>query len=311
MAFSNGGVMIEDAPSLLSRLTRLKVSNNSPDPAPHKPLLLLAVMDLFQSGLLTSNPIPRSAELTFQFMTYSRVVAHRRNALDVRMPFHHLGGDGVWEPLDGSLQRSPDKKLTRFARCSGGVFAAFSDQTFRDQARRILIARWFTPSEQLALAAILGIPEAELGEEAAAVAPVDRNNAVNRGRDVKFRLVVVAGYAFTCCLTRHRLTTISRGSLVDAAHIHQFADSRNNDPRNGIALSKNAHWMFDQGLWTITDDLTVKVAHGHFTEDCPHGEGLAKFDGQPLLVPIDPRLRPDPAHLSWHRQKKFLGGEQA
>src|SRR6266540_2520352 len=32
----------------------------------------------------------------------------------------------------------------------------------------------------------------------------------------------------------------------------KFADSRNNDPCNGIALCKNAHWLFDQGLWTIS-----------------------------------------------------------
>jgi len=58
---------------------------------------------------------------------------------------------------------------------------------------------------------------------------------------------VVSAYNFTCALTAYRLTTITAGSIVDAAHIHEFRDSRNNDPRNGIALSKNAHWTFDQG----------------------------------------------------------------
>lgn len=301
--------MLNDAPSLLSQLMRLRVNRNNPDPAPHKPLLLLAVMDLVESSVITSNPIPRSAELTYQFMTYSRIVAHRRNRLDIRMPFHHLSGDGVWEPLDQLLQPSPDKKLTHFARCSDGVFAAFKDQNFRDQARRVLISHWFLPSEQVALAAILSIPEIELGAAAAAIDTAERDRAVKEGRNVKFRLVVVAGYSFTCCLTRHRLTTISRGSLVEAAHIHQFADSRNNDPRNGIALSKNAHWMFDQGLWTINDDLTVKVAHSHFAEISPHGKELAHFDGQPLLIPADPNLRPDPIYLSWHRNNRFLDGE--
>jgi len=263
-------------------------------------------MDLIESGVISSNPIARSAELTYQFMTYSRIVAHRRGALDIRMPFHHLSGDGIWEPLDAQLRPSPDKKLTHFARCSDGVFAAFKDPAFRQQARRVLIARWFMPGEQLALAATLNIPEGELGTAVAAVTDADRASAEKQGRDVRFRLVVVAGYAFTCCLTRHRLTTTSRGSLVDAAHIHQFSDSRNNDPRNGIALSKNAHWMFDQGLWTINDDLTIKVARTHFTEDHPHGRGLVEFDGHPLLEPADPNLLPDPTYLAWHREKKFL-----
>lgn len=147
--------MISDAASLLARLTRLNTSKQSPDPAPHKPLLLLAVMDLIESGAITSNPIPRSAELTYQFMTYSRIVAHRRGALDIRMPFHHLSGDGVWESLDAQFGPSPDRKLTQFARCSGAVWAAFRDPAFREQARRVLIGRWFTPSEQVALAQCL------------------------------------------------------------------------------------------------------------------------------------------------------------
>lgn len=302
-------MMIADAASLLSKLTRLNTSKKSPDPAPHKPLLLLAVMDLIESGTITSNPIPRSAELTYQFMTYSRIVAHRRGALDIRMPFHHLSGDGVWEPLDAQLRPSPARKVTQFALCSDGVWAAFHDATFREQARRVLISRWFTLSEQLALAATLNIPEGELGTAVAQVAEAERATAVKQGRDVQFRLVVVAGYAFTCCLTRHRLMTTSRGSLVDAAHIHQFSDSRNNDPRNGIALCKNAHWMFDQGLWTITDDLTVKVARTHFTEHHPHGKGLTEYDDMPLLAPADPTLKPDPVYLEWHRRKKFLDNE--
>jgi putative restriction endonuclease len=293
-----------------AKFANLKVDRARGDPAPHKPLLLLAVIDLIESGRLTSPLIPLSAELTYQFLTYWRIVAHRRKtAPDVRLPFHHLSGDRIWEALEAQQQPSAERKLTRFARFTDAVFALFLDPTFRQQARHILIVSYFLPSEQVALAETLGIPEAELGAAVSAVATVDRESAVQRGRDVKFRLVVVSAYSFTCCLTRHRLTTISRGSMIDAAHIHQFADSRNNDPQNGIALSKNAHWMFDQGLWTITDEYTVKVAHSHFAEEHPHGKALAEFEGENILLPDDVNLRPDSAYLAWHRKKKFLGGQ--
>jgi putative restriction endonuclease len=301
--------MPDERQSLLNRFARLKTDRARGDAAPHKPLLLLAVMDLIESGRLTSAVIPLSAELTYQFLTYWRIVAHRRkSAPDVRLPFHHLTGDRVWEPLNAQQQPSVDRKLTRFARISDAAFALFINPEFRHQARQILIINYFLPSEQLALAEILGIPEAELGAAASSIAKTDRENALQSGRDVRFRLVVVSAYSFTCCLTRHRLTTISRGSMVDAAHIHQFADSRNNDPRNGIALSKNAHWMFDQGLWTITDEHTVRVAHQHFSEEHPHGKALAEFDGATILLPDEVELRPDPVYLAWHRKKRFLGG---
>jgi putative restriction endonuclease len=93
---------------------------------------------------------------------------------------------------------------------------------------------------------------------------------------------------------------------VDAAHIHEFRDSRNNDPRNGIALSKNAHWTFDQGLWTIADDYRIIVAVGHFAEAGPNEESLlVSYHGRRLQLPEDKSLWPDPIHLAWHRKARF------
>src|SRR5260221_2651663 len=92
------------------------------------------------------------------------------------------------------------------------------------------------------------------------------DEAAKQGREARFRLRIVAAFNYTCALTRYRLTTISGATIVDAAHIHQFSDSRNNDSNNGLALCKNAHWLFDNGLWTLTDDYKVIVAEGHFAE---------------------------------------------
>src|SRR5204863_6868799 len=100
------------------------------------------------------------------------------------------------------------------------------------------------------------------------------SEASERGRDVRFRLNVVAAYNYTCALTGYRLMTLSAGTIVDAAHIHQFARSRNNDLQNGLALCKNAHWLFDNGLWTIAEDYTILVAADHFSEDSPDQKAL-------------------------------------
>ncbi|HYH63470.1 MAG TPA: HNH endonuclease [Urbifossiella sp.] len=299
---------MDDSTEVLHRLAKLKVDRARGDPAPHKPLLLLAVLDLLDAGRLTLPTIPLSAELTYQFLTYWRIVAHRRKAApDIRMPFHHLSGDRIWEPLDANLQPSLDRKLTRFARLPDMIACLFGNKGFCQMARRVLVASYFLPSELIALAATLGIPESELVTTGAAIATTEREAAIQRGRDVKFRLVVVAAYRYTCALSRHRLTTITRGSMVDAAHIHQFADSRNNDPRNGLALSKNSHWMFDQGLWSIAENLTVLVASSQFTEEYAGGTPLTSYAGQRLMLPDDEQLWPDPTYLAWHRGKKYLG----
>jgi putative restriction endonuclease len=117
----------------------------------------------------------------------------------------------------------------------------------------------------------------------------------------------VAAYNYTCALTGYRLTTITAGSIVDGAHIHQFADSRNNDPRNGLALCKNAHWLFDQGLWSITDDYRVVVATGKYAEDSPDQKSLMQYHGELIRLPKNNELWPNPVYLTWHRKKKFQG----
>jgi len=100
---------------------------------------------------------------------------------------------------------------------------------------------------------------------------------------------------------------VSAGAIVDAAHIHQFAKSRNNDVRNGLALCKNAHWLFDNGLWTIADDYTVLVAGEHFSEDHPDQKSLREYQGKKLRLPRDAELWPSPVHMAWHRKQRYLG----
>ena len=99
---------------------------------------------------------------------------------------------------------------------------------------------------------------------------------------------------------------MTAGSIADAAHIHQFASSRNNDPRNGLALCKNAHWLFDNGLWTLTDDYRVIVAAGRLSEDSPDQKALAQYHGQKIRLPADPKYWPSPIHIGWYRKNRFL-----
>jgi putative restriction endonuclease len=104
------------------------------------------------------------------------------------------------------------------------------------------------------------------------------------------------------------LTTLAGGTIVDAAHIHQFAASGNNDIQNGLALSKNAHWMFDNGLWTLTDDYRVVVATSHFVEAGPDGLFLQQHHGCPIRLPSDTTKRPGTEFLAWHRSNRFADG---
>jgi putative restriction endonuclease len=299
--------MITRTDHWLTKFSKLRVDRARGDPAPHKPLLLLALCDSVEKATLPNGVLSLSPELAFRFYTYWSIVAERRpQRPDVRLPFHHLASDGLWSALDEHGHQSTDRTLTKFARLPSDLAAFLEDPVARDRARHLLVAKYFRPSERIALYEMIGLPVPDRSDIESNASYKSPEEARMAGREARFRMRVVAAYNYTCAFTAYRLTTITAGSIVDAAHVHEFRDSRNNDPRNGIALSKNAHWTFDQGLWSVSDDYRIIVAIGHFTEAGPnHLDMLESYHGKRLFLPEDNSLWPDPIHLAWHRRTTF------
>ena len=286
----------------LGKITKLKVDKASGDPAPHKPLLLLVICELAELGALGTLILPLTGELAFRFTGYWTVVAARRTkGPEVRMPLYHLKREGFWQPLDKYGEPAVDKKLTTQVRFDPGFLACLQEPQFRRQARLLLITTYFRPQEQVALGSLLDldIPSQNVVREQ--LPDYNTEQAIQQGREARFRLTVVPAYDYTCALTRYRLVTVGSGSIVDAAHIHKFADSRNNDPANGIALCKNAHWLFDQGLWSLDDDYRVLVSHERFEEAGPASYLLREFEHAPIMQPVNPIYLPSRKCLAWHR----------
>ncbi|TRZ51333.1 hypothetical protein D4S03_05280 [bacterium] len=296
-------MIIKDQKYWLHKLATLRI-DRSHGPAPHKPLLLLVLMEMVEKGEIASLEVARSPNLVFRFSVFWSVVANRRKqSPEVRLPFHYLGSSNMWQPLTADGKPSPDKKLTTMIRFDPSFFDCLTNQKFRDRAQRILIETepYFLPEERAALYSMLKIkpivPEIREYEEL-------YRTSIQTGRDARFRIeVVVLAYKHTCALTGYRLTTLEMESIVDAAHIHAFSDSRSNDPRNGLALSKNAHWQFDRGLWSVNDDYRVLINTEKFIEDGVPGQRLADFEGRRVFLPSDPKYWPEYCYLDWHRKR--------
>lgn len=165
----------------------------------------------------------------------------------------------------------------------------------------------FQPHERVALCSLCGLAIPSDEQIAQDASYRSQEDGQQQGRAARFRLSVVPAYKYTCAFTGYRLTTITGASIVDAAHIYEFADSRNNDVRNGLALCKNAHWSFDTGLWTLSDEYKVIVAVDAFSEESPHGKALGDHHGLQLRLPDDKSMWPDPVHIAWHRSNRFQG----
>ena len=296
----------------LGKLANLNVARTADrGAAPHKPLMLLTVIDLIESGDILDGWVKYDVRLVSRFRDYWELVQNRqRNSPDIPMPFNALGGDKdqVWQCFTTDGHSSKSKLTTRLCHLDPDLYACLQDADFRRDARRTLVGIYFTPTEQVMLCARLGLPARKTEAIAALRADAAAFKASQKkGCDSRFKSDVLGGYYFTCALTGYRLDT-EACSIVQAAHIHQHAVSGNDDPRNGLALTPDAHWMFDTGLWTVIpkgDDLLIHVALGRFSESSPQGRLLAYFDKQPLHFHNHARLRPNPAHLAWHQTARF------
>ena len=175
----------------LDRLDRLRVDRNQEKgPAPHKPLLLLAALDLWEEGGLRDGWVELGPELILRFQNFWPIVAERRrNRGDIRMPFHALGTDGVWSVFDREGRPSRSRDTSVRACLDGELLQCLDDPGFREQARQRLIARYFPPAEQVALDAALGL-EAD-AKHILAEDPREYRRARETGRSARFKNLVV------------------------------------------------------------------------------------------------------------------------
>lgn len=307
----------------LKKLRKLRVDRASKPPAPHKPLLLLAILDLIESGDITTPQVKLTPELAFRFLAYWEVVSARGRSIGrVELPFFHLQSDGIlWhvahDGLDAalaSIRPTSVELLNRVishAELPDELFALMSDQRSRKVIRQTLIGGdWFLPDERMKLNAILGI-EADPSMQAGELAPSEEPEEVCRIRDIRFRLRIVPLYRYACLLCGTKILLPSGITLVEAAHIHQFARSRNDDITNGMALCRNHHWAFDQGLWTLGQDYEVIVAKNAFIEEAPNQRSLRAYHLRRVdLSWLEVGHRPSQKHLDWHRKHKFIGDGQ-
>ncbi|MFN7138313.1 MAG: HNH endonuclease [Limisphaerales bacterium] len=97
--------------------------------------------------------------------------------------------------------------------------------------------------------------------------------------------------------------TADGSSIVDAAHIEPWSETQNDDITNGLALSKNAHWMFEEGLWSVDDQLRIIVNTKNFREHDPEVIRLNSYAGRHLQFDPASKLRPSLKFLQWSRSR--------
>ena len=127
---------------------------------------------------------------------------------------------------------------------------------------------------------------------------IEETKGANLFNSVSFRDFVLLGYQNKCAITSEAIYYDKLINL-EAAHIKPKSHSGSFLPCNGIAMSRDIHWAFDRGMFTINDDYTITVH-----EDIKNTI-LSKYDNQKINVPIEDFFKPEKNFLKYHKEKVF------
>lgn len=123
-------------------------------------------------------------------------------------------------------------------------------------------------------------------------------------RSQGFRQAIVIAYDHRCATCGIRVRTSDGRTVVEAAHIIPWSESRNDHPTNGLALCKLCHWCFDEGVVGIDQRRAILISRQ--LEAVPNVPAhLATLQQRPIIGPENSALAPDLTALLWHQRHVF------
>lgn len=314
--------MNKDLNYYYQKFSKLRVDRSHGSVAPHKPILLLSVIDLVEQGIVRHNRIVLSAELIATFLKFWGQLGSDAHRSNIALPFFHLKSDGFWhlKPNPGyevaiaSGQRAGTintlRQAINYAYLDDELFELLLIPNFRHSFISSLINTWFS-SEQGQIESLLNInalqSEAEdLRQSGGAIyQPEDlKDEAKTVVRDAAFRRVIVSIYEYRCAFCGLQVIDGLGQNIVDGAHIKPFSQFYDDRIDNGISLCKNHHWGFDRGWFAIEDDYTLVISVG-LREESPHAIPMREFNGDRIRLPGQQQYYPRIEALRWHRENIF------
>ena len=283
---------------------------------PHKPCMLLAVIDVAECGALERNEIRYESALLERFALYFKAVSGPTDRPTPYYPFFHLRGDDFWHlhPVPGHenyLTGAGDRVRhshngivlnTAHASLDSELHALLLDPTGRHELREALMEGW--PQDKrdqvwniLKENRLANQYESALRHAVVHDAAVEFPKTSARVRSAAFRHVVLEAYDYRCAASGWRLVFPDGTSLVDAAHLIPFAESHDDNPRNGIALTPTYHRALDKGLIAPGPDMKWHVSNILDRRILDH-RPLLDLDGQDVILDKR-RYKPFETALEW------------
>lgn len=288
--------------------------------APHKPILLLSVIELISQGKITHNRIYLSPELIATFLKYWTNLGSENHHSNIALPFFHLTSEKFWflAPNPGFEAAIASRVKIRtlkaledavsHAYLDDELFEFLQDSQSRTHLIKTLIQTWFgQQTEKIdTLYAVDKFEEIQLRlfEKGGAIYQLKdlKDEDKTFVRNAAFRRIVVSLYEQRCAFCHLKIISSDNQTIVDGAHIKPFSEFRDDRFANGLALCKNHHWAFDRGWFSISDDYRIIVPGNRITEEPPNkSRTMQEFNHEPLFLPSQEAYYPSQESLHWHR----------
>jgi putative restriction endonuclease len=297
--------------------------------APHKPILLLSILQSFAAGEIDSNQILISPDLIIRFKdNWSRYVVTEHNC-NFSLPFFHMGSEPFWRliPLYGmelAITKSNSirsfknlKETLAYAEIDKELAFLMSDKVSNLLLQEELLDFYFphykeSESGQVSLFESLA-NELAVADRAEYQSKMEALKNTLSKEEFEEEVFVRSGvikreipklYNYKCAISGMRITSTTSAQMVDACHIVPFAVSKDDTIPNGFALSPNLHRAFDRGLITINENYLVRISP--CLKDAGSPYSIKQFEGVELFLPSDPKHYPSQENFSWHRKEKYV-----
>ncbi|RDV16891.1 restriction endonuclease [Pontibacter diazotrophicus] len=305
----------------LKKFTRLRQGVTKYGKAPHKPVLLLSFIELFEKREITDNMVYISPELVALFKETFALLVRTAHTSDFSLPFYHLTAEGFWTVRTkvGTALNVHIKSINTlnevvdYGCFADDLYSLLTNTESRNILKTVLLDHYFpnTKSEYLKTKQggyIQNLQSYLLNESPAgyALALTDTDEEELFIRGGLFKKLVPQVYNHTCCISGMRLVSNHGFSMIDACHIVPFSLSKDDKINNGLALCPNLHRAFDRGLISVDERLTVLVSDA-IAEDTTNNYALRHLKRKPLTLPFGAKHYPEAGNLAWHRQHVFKG----
>jgi putative restriction endonuclease len=315
----------------LTQLKKLRRSRNKKiGAAPHKPILLLAIIEGIEKGDIISNRIAITPELVLYFKDIWSKLVTTAHSPNFALPFFHMKSEPFWRliSLDGAVipvtasgsikSLSGLKDALAFAEIDKALMFFLFDPVSREVIKMELLEFYFPETKNM-----LNVSEksfiAQLEEQ---VLNDDRITYTERVEELRskmqvndfeeevyirsgiFKREIPKIYNYTCAISGLRVEATINAQLVDACHIVPFAVSKDDTIGNGFSLTPTLHRAFDRGLITINDDYIVRISPD--ITEVESAYSLKQFEGKQIKLPVKTQHYPLQENFKWHRLERYI-----